>query len=114
MFAGPLDESIVKRAQAGGLVEIGVHDLRDHTTDRHRTTDDTPYGGGAGMVMRPEPLFAAIDELRGPDTRVIALTAAGRRFGQQLAAELAALPHLILICGHYEGVDERVLEHLVD
>src|SRR5881392_1801479 len=101
MFAGPLDESILGRARGRGLVEIGVHDLRDFTTDRHRSTDDAPYGGGAGMVMRPEPFFAAVESL--PPGRVLAMTPQGRLFDQPLARELAAEPHLIILCGHYEG-----------
>src|ERR671932_963 len=112
MLAAPLGESIVGRARAAGLVEIGVHDLRDYTTDRHRTTDDAPYGGGAGMVMRPEPLFAAVEALRRPGAEVILMTPQGRVFNQQIARELSAREHLILLCGRYEGFDERVREHL--
>ena len=112
MFAGPLDESIVGRARGRGLVEIGVHDLRDYTTDRHRTTDDAPYGGGAGMVMRPEPLFAAVEAIRTPEADVVLLTPQGRVFNQTLARELSARRHLIFLCGRYEGFDERVREHL--
>jgi tRNA (guanine37-N1)-methyltransferase len=112
MFAGPLDESILKRAQATGLVQIGVHDLRGYTTDRHRTTDDAPYGGGAGMVMRPEPLFAAVEALRTRDTDVILMSPQGRTFTQQVAQELSGRQHLVLLCGRYEGFDERVRQHL--
>jgi tRNA (guanine37-N1)-methyltransferase len=112
MLAGPLDESILGRARASGLVEVAVHDLRDYTTDRHRTTDDSPYGGGAGMVMRPEPLFAAVEALRTPEAEVVLLTPQGRRFNQAIARELSQRPHLILLCGRYEGFDERVREHL--
>lgn len=114
MFRGPLDESIVGRARQRGLMELGVHDLREWATDRHRSTDDAPYGGGAGMVMRPEPIATALDQLRGGDSRVIALSAHGAPFTQAAARRLSVLPHLVLLCGHYEGVDERVLEHLVD
>ncbi|HET7768172.1 MAG TPA: tRNA (guanosine(37)-N1)-methyltransferase TrmD [Chloroflexota bacterium] len=115
MFAGPFAESIVARAGKAGIVEIAVHNLRDWTTDRHRTADDRPFGGGAGMVLKPEPLFKAIDALRtGPESTVILLTPQGELLRQPLVAELAAHQHLILICGHYEGVDERVIEHAVD
>ena len=112
MLAGPLEESILGRARAAGLVEIGVHDLRDYTTDRHRTTDDAPYGGGAGMVMRPEPLFAAVEALRTPGADVILMTPQGRVFNQAIARELSTRQHLLLLCGRYEGFDERVREHL--
>lgn len=110
-----LDESIVGRARARGALDLRVHDLRRWTSDRHRSTDDAPYGGGAGMVMRPEPFFAAVEELTADEpARVVALTPQGRVFRQSLAQELAALPRLVLLCGHYEGFDERVREHLVD
>jgi len=111
MFAGPMDESMLKRARERGLFELHLHDLREHATDRHRSTDDAPYGGGAGMVMRPEPLFAAVESL--PAGRVIAMTPSGRLFHQTIAEELSQLDHLVFLCGHYEGFDERVLEHLV-
>ena len=115
MFAGPFGESIVARAVKAGIVEIGIHNLRDWTTNRHRTVDDKPFGGGAGMVLKPEPLFMAIEALKTtPETVVVLLTPQGEPLRQPLVAELAALPHLILICGHYEGVDERVIEHGVD
>ena len=114
MFAGPLDESIIRRARARGLLDLRLHNLRDWTHDRHRTVDDRPFGGGPGMLLKPEPIFEAVASLRGPDTRCILLGPAGRRFDQLVARELAALPHLILICGSYEGVDERVREFLVD
>jgi tRNA (guanine37-N1)-methyltransferase len=115
MFSGPMDESMIKRARERGLLDFRVHDLRDYTTDRHRSTDDAPYGGGAGMVMRPEPLFGAVESLRqeGPG-RVIAMTPQGQLFDQRTALRLARESRLILLCGHYEGFDERVLEHLVD
>lgn len=114
MFAGPLDESIIRRARERGLLDLRLHNLRDWTHDRHRTVDDRPFGGGPGMLLKPEPIFEAVESLRGPDTRCILLGPAGRRFDQTVARELAALPHLILICGSYEGVDERVREFLVD
>lgn len=114
MFVGPLDESIVRRARDQGLLNLAVHNLRDYTHDRHKTVDDKPFGGGPGMLMKPEPLFEAIGHLRQADTRVILLCPTGRVFQQAMARELAALPHLVLICGSYEGVDERVREHLVD
>ena len=114
MFQGPFDASIVARAVAAGIVRIGIHDLRAWTADRHRTVDDAPYGGGAGMVLKPEPLFAAIERLRGEDGHVILLSPQGEVFHQRLAERLAARPRLLLVCGHYEGVDERVREHAVD
>lgn len=114
MFAGPLDESIIRRARERGLLDLRLHNLRDWTHDRHRTVDDRPFGGGPGMLLKPEPIFEAVESLRGPDTRCILLGPAGRRFDQGVARELATLPHLILICGSYEGVDERVREFLVD
>ncbi len=114
MFTGPFAESIVARAIAAGIVDLRIHNLRDWARDRHRTVDDAPYGGGAGMVLKPEPLFAAIEALRGDDGHVILLTPQGQVFRQSIAAELARYPHLVLVCGHYEGVDERVREHAVD
>ena len=109
MFRGPLEESILRRAQDRGLIRVAVHDLRDWTRDRHRVVDDTPYGGGAGMVLKPEPLFAAVEALN-PEGRatVVLLTPQGERFTQALAAELGGRDHLILVCGRYEGFDERV------
>jgi tRNA (guanine37-N1)-methyltransferase len=109
-----LGESMMKRAQEKGLVEIHSHNLRDWARDKHRTTDDTPYGGGQGMVMKCEPIFAAVEELRTPQSRVVLMTPAGPRFEQRMAAQFAHHPHLIILCGHYEGLDQRVLEHLVD
>jgi tRNA (guanine37-N1)-methyltransferase len=118
MFEGPFAHSIIQRALARGLAEIHVHNLRDYTTDRHRTTDDYPFGGGPGMVMKPEPVFAAVESLlatvSSSSRRVILLTPQGRLFRQAVAAELASVSHVVLICGHYEGVDERVRQHLVD
>ena len=114
MFAGPFAESILKRAQDAGLVEIHVHDVREWATDRHRTVDDTPYGGGSGMVLKPEPLSAAIRAARGDDGHVVLLSAQGRLFDHDAARRLATVPHLVLVAGHYEGVDERVIESDVD
>lgn len=114
MFAGPLDESIVKRARNTGLLDFKVHDLREWTHDRHRTVDDRPFGGGPGMLLKPEPLFEAVEQLRGESTRVILFSPAGVKFSQAKARELSAQSHLLLITGHYEGVDERVREFLVD
>ncbi len=115
MFSGPLDESIIKRARKSGLLDLRIHDLRAWTHDRHRTVDDTPYGGGPGMVLKPEPLFEAVEALRkdGP-VKVILTSPSGRVFRQEIARELAREPRLLLICGSYEGFDERVREHLVD
>lgn len=109
----PLRTSIIGRAAEAGLVEFGIHDLRDHGLGRHRSVDDQPYGGGAGMVMRPEPLFAAIEPLRSAGAHVVLLDPAGERLTDALARELATLPHLALVCGRYEGIDERVRD-LVD
>jgi tRNA (guanine37-N1)-methyltransferase len=108
LFAGPLRTSIIGRAADAGLVEFGVHDLREHGLGRHRSVDDYPYGGGAGMVMRPEPLFAALEPLRAAGAQVILMDPAGERLTDPLARTLAAVPHLALVCGRYEGVDERV------
>ena len=114
MFAGPLDESIVKRARAEGLLDLAIHNLRDYTHDRHRTMDDKPFGGGPGMLLKPEPIFEAVENLARENTRVILLSPAGRTFNQVIARELAPQPHLILVCGSYEGFDERVREALAD
>lgn len=114
MFAGPLDESIIKRARDQGLLELKLHSLRDWTHDRHRTVDDRPFGGGPGMLLKPEPIFEAVESLRGTETRVVLLSPAGRLLTQAVAAELAGASHLVLLCGSYEGVDERVREFLVD
>src|SRR5579864_9416223 len=108
MFPGPLGDSITGRALASGLVRLNAVDVRAFATDRHRSTDDYPYGGGQGMVMRPEPLVAAIESVRRPTSRLILLSPAGRRFSQAMAAEFAACEHLVLVCGRYEGVDARV------
>ena len=109
-----MGESILKRAQEKRLVELEARDLRDWTADRHRSTDDAPYGGGPGMVMKIEPIDRALADLRTPGARVIFLSPQGRRFSHKIAAELARENHLILLCGHYEGVDQRVIEALVD
>ena len=112
MFAGPLDESIIKRARAEGLLDLAIHNLRDYTHDRHRTVDDKPFGGGPGMLLKPEPIFEAVENLAREKTRVILLTPAGRTFNQAIARELAPQEHLLLVCGSYEGFDERVREAL--
>ena len=112
--AAPLAESMMKRAQERGLATIRAHDLRDWTTDKRRTVDDMPYGGGQGMVMKCEPIFAALESLRTPESRVIFMSPAGRRFDQRAAMEFSRMPHLIILCGHYEGVDQRVIDQLVD
>ena len=114
MFPGPLDESIIKRACESGRLRLGVHDLRDYTHDRHRTVDDRPFGGGPGMLMKPEPLFEAVEALRGESTRAILTSPAGRPFRQEIARELAGEAHLLLVCGSYEGFDERVSECVAD
>ena len=114
MFAGPLDESIIKRARTKGFLDLKIHDLRDWTHDKHRTVDDRPFGGGPGMLMKPEPLFEAVDSLRREKTRVILFSPSGRKFDQTIARELAQQEDLLLITGHYEGFDERVREALVD
>ncbi len=115
MFTAYLNESILKRAREAGLLEVSLHNIRDYTTDKHRTTDDEPYGGGGGMVMKPEPIFAAVEGVLGapPSCPVILLTPQGRTFTHKVALELSQHEHLALLCGRYEGVDERVREHLV-
>ncbi|GAC1568201.1 MAG: tRNA (guanosine(37)-N1)-methyltransferase TrmD [Ktedonobacteraceae bacterium] len=112
MFLGPFSESILKRAQERGLLSIALHDIRDAAIDKHHVVDDYPYGGGAGMVMKPDPIFAAVEAVHqgGP---IILLTPQGRLFNQQVARELAQVERITLICGHYEGVDERVRQHFV-
>jgi tRNA (guanine37-N1)-methyltransferase len=115
MFRGPFEESIVKRAVEKGIVQIFLHDIRDYASDRHRTVDDYPFGGGQGMLMKPEPLFAAVEDVQGQAPErgpVVLLTPQGRLFDGGVAVELARHDRLILICGHYEGVDARVHEHL--
>jgi len=110
-----LETSILQRARQRGLLEVALHNIRDWTSDKHHVTDDEPYGGGGGMVMKPEPIFAAVEDVLGapPACPVILLTPQGRLFSQSLAFELAAQPRLALLCGRYEGVDERVRQHLV-
>jgi tRNA (guanine37-N1)-methyltransferase len=116
-FHGPLDHGIIHRARESGRIGIEVHDLRRWTHDRHRTVDDRPFGGGEGMVLKPGPVFDAVESIwpeRSPSQRVILLSAQGRKFDQARARELARMKELLLICGRYEGVDERVAEHLAD
>jgi tRNA (guanine37-N1)-methyltransferase len=110
----PLSDSIIQRARAAGVVEVRAHQLRDWSTDKHRRVDDSPCGGGPGMVLQAEPLFAAVAALRGPLTRVVLMTPQGQPFKQALARQLATDAHLLILCGHYEGVDHRVIEALVD
>jgi tRNA (guanine37-N1)-methyltransferase len=128
----PLSESMMKRAQESGVLDLHIHNLRDWTTDKHHVVDDAPFGGGQGMVMKPEPIFKAVEELRGGEEgktsnaqrptsnvelgrpRVVLMSPAGRRFDQEMAMKLSREFHLVIICGHYEGVDHRVVEHLVD
>jgi len=114
MFDGPLDESILKRARAAGLLELDVRDLRDFTHDARRTVDDRPFGGGPGMVLKPEPVFEAVESVRTDTTRVIMLAPVGRRYDQGTARDLAGVEHLVLLCGRYEGFDERIRAALVD
>jgi tRNA (guanine37-N1)-methyltransferase len=114
MFAGPLDESIVQRARKNGVLELAISNLRDYTHDRHKTVDDRPFGGGPGMLLKPEPIFEAVESLSGERTRVILLSPAGRKFDQAIARELSQQEHLLLICGSYEGFDERIREQLAD
>src|SRR5436190_264640 len=120
----PLSESIMKRAQENGIIDLRIHNLRDWTKDRHHIVDDAPFGGGQGMVMKAEPIFAAVEELQGQigekskienrKSKIILMSPAGHRFDQQMATQLSQESHLIIVCGHYEGVDHRVIEHLVD
>ncbi len=116
-FSGPFHHGILARAEAEGKLEIRIHDLRHWTYDRHRTVDDRPFGGGEGMLLKPEPLFEAVEAIlpeRTSKRKVVLLSAQGRRFGHALAREFSELDELLLICGRYEGVDERVSEHLAD
>jgi tRNA (guanine37-N1)-methyltransferase len=114
----PLSESMMKRAQESGAVDLHIHNLRDWTTDKHHVVDDAPFGGGQGMVMKVEPIFAAVEELKSKienqKSKILLMSPTGRRFDQQMATEFSEESHLIIICGHYEGVDHRVIEHLVD
>ena len=117
MFVSPFDCSIIKRARERGLVEVVVHNIRDYTHDKHRTVDDYAYGGGPGMVLKPEPIFGAVESIKKQvdysSLPIILLTPQGRLFTQQVARELALRQNIMLVCGHYEGVDERVREHLI-
>jgi tRNA (guanine37-N1)-methyltransferase len=114
----PLSESIMKRAQENRIIDLHIHNLRDWTTDKHHVVDDTPFGGGQGMVMKPEPIFAAVENLKSQiedrKAKIVLMSPAGRRFDQQMAKQLSQESHLIIISGHYEGVDHRVIEHLID
>jgi len=124
MFKGPFEESIIKRAQAKKLVKIQIHNLRKWTKDKHQTVDDRPFGGGAGMILKIEPIYQALQALKNPPsipkgaglakTKTLLLTPQGKTFNQKMAQKLSKEKHLILICGHYEGVDERVRQHLID
>jgi len=114
MFTGPIDVSIIQRARKTGLLELRVHNLRDFTHDNYKTVDDRPFGGGPGMVLKPEPIFEAVEALAGDGTTVILMSPSGRRFEQSVARELAGQDKLLLICGAYEGVDERVRQELAD
>jgi len=128
---GPLNISMMKRAQENGALELQIHNLRDWTSDKHHVVDDAPFGGGQGMVMKPEPIFAAVEDLKSKfenrrnaargaseagisNSKIVLMSPAGRKLDQQMAAEFSSESHLIIICGHYEGVDHRVIEHLVD
>jgi tRNA (guanine37-N1)-methyltransferase len=120
MCRAPLGESMMKRAQENKIVDLTIHNLRDWTTDKHHVVDDAPFGGGQGMVMKPEPIFKAVEALKinpksqTPNPKIILMSPAGRRLDQKVANELSRESHLIIVCGHYEGVDHRVIEHLVD
>lgn len=118
IFDGPLSESIIKRALERQVVQIQIHDLRDYTTDKHRSIDDYPYGGGPGMILKPEPIFACVENLKrnlqATAAKVILMSPQGRAFDQAMANRLATEDSLIFVCGHYKGVDERVVDHLVD
>ncbi|MCU1295139.1 MAG: tRNA ((37)-N1)-methyltransferase TrmD [Bryobacterales bacterium] len=116
-FSGPFEHGVISRAKSAGRLEIQIHDLRNWTYDRHKTVDDRPFGGGEGMLLKPEPVFQAVESIlpeRQAGQRVILLSAQGGKFDQSVARELAELTDLVLVCGRYEGVDERVAEHLVD
>jgi tRNA (guanine37-N1)-methyltransferase len=114
----PLSESIIKRAQEKRIVDLHIHNLRDWATDKHHVVDDAPFGGGQGMVMKPEPIFAAVEDLKSQienrKSKIVLMSPAGRRFDQEMAQQLSQESHLIIISGHYEGVDHRVIEHLID
>jgi tRNA (guanine37-N1)-methyltransferase len=114
MFTGPLDESIIKRAREAGRLDLAIHNLRSYAHDRHKTVDDRPFGGGPGMLLKPEPIFEAVEDLARENTHVVLMSPSGRAFSQAIAQELAAREHLLLVSGHYEGFDERVREQLAD
>jgi tRNA (guanine37-N1)-methyltransferase len=117
MFEGPFDESIIRRAIDRGIVSMAIHDIREHGIGRHRSVDDTPFGGGAGMVMLAQPIFTAVEAALGDDlerTEVVLMTPGGERLNQDIVNELAREPRIAIICGRYEGVDQRVVDHLVD
>jgi tRNA (guanine37-N1)-methyltransferase len=114
MFAGPLDESIIKRARQAGLLDLQLHQLRDWTHDRHKTVDDRTFGGGPGMLLKPEPIFEAVESLKREKTRVVLMSPSGRKFDQAIARELAQQEHLLIVTGHYEGFDERIRTGLAD
>ena len=114
MFTGPLDESIIKRARETGRLDLAIHQLRTYAHDRHKTVDDRPFGGGPGMLLKPEPIFEAVEDLARENTHVVLMSPSGRPFSQAIAQELAAREHLLLVSGHYEGFDERVREQLAD
>ena len=110
----PLSDSIIQRARAAGLVDVNAHQLRDWSEDKHKRVDDTLCGGGQGMLLKPEPFFAAVEALKGDDTLVVLMTPQGKPFKQSVALELSSKSHLLILCGHYEGVDQRVIDALVD
>ncbi len=114
MFVGPLDESIIKRARQAGLLDLQMHQLRHWTHDRHKTVDDRPFGGGPGMLLKPEPIFEAVESLKREKTRVVLMSPSGRKFDQAIARELAQQEHLLIVTGHYEGFDERIRVGLAD
>src|SRR6185369_15386520 len=114
MFAGPLDESIIKRAREAGLLDLKIHQLRDYTHDRHKTVVDRPFGGGPGMLLKPEPIFEAVEAIARQTPKVILLSPSGRPFSQAIARELSQEADLLFVTGHYEGFDERIREELAD
>jgi tRNA (guanine37-N1)-methyltransferase len=114
LCAGVFSESILKKAQENRLIQVRCLNIRDWAADKHHVTDEPPYGGGPGMVMKPEPIFAAVESIRTERSHIILMTPAGRRFTQEVASDLSRREHLVFVCGHYEGVDHRVTEHLVN
>lgn len=114
MFTGPQDESIIQRARENGLLQLQIHNLREYTHDERQTVDDRPFGGGPGMLLKPEPLFEALESLAQDESHIVFLTPSGRKFDQGIARELSAKVHIILICGSYEGFDERILQVWAD